>query len=312
MIKMKLGRRDFNKTLGAAALGLSLSPTAKSAEIKFPIVVFSKHLQFLNYEDMAATAKEIGFDGIDLTVRPKGHVLPENVTRDLPKAVKAINDAGLETYMMTTAINDAGDQFTAPVLKTAGELGIKYYRMGYLRYDDETPVEEELQAAQKVFNELTKLNKKYGIVGCYQNHARQYIGSPIWDLWLLLKDLEPDWIGSQYDIRHATVEGASAWPMGLELLQKYIHTLVIKDFYWHKEDGEWNIKNCPIGEGMVDFRAYFRKLKQLGVNAPISVHFEYPIAEEIDDPALRREHTIRAMRKDLKTLRTLLKTSGLI
>jgi hypothetical protein len=33
---------------------------------------------------MAKAATEIGFDGVDLTVRPKGHVLPDNVEKDLP------------------------------------------------------------------------------------------------------------------------------------------------------------------------------------------------------------------------------------
>ncbi|MDZ7723632.1 MAG: hypothetical protein U5R06_12725 [candidate division KSB1 bacterium] len=51
---------------------------------------------------MARTIAEIGFDGVDLTVRPGGHVLPENVTQDLPRAVKAIEKTGLKVPMMTT------------------------------------------------------------------------------------------------------------------------------------------------------------------------------------------------------------------
>ena len=31
----------------------------------------------------AQIAAELGFEGLDLTVRPKGHVLPENVEADL-------------------------------------------------------------------------------------------------------------------------------------------------------------------------------------------------------------------------------------
>lgn len=54
------------------------------------IHIFSKHLQFLNYQDMAEAAAEIGFDGVDLAVRPGGHVVPEKVGNDLPKAVKAL------------------------------------------------------------------------------------------------------------------------------------------------------------------------------------------------------------------------------
>jgi L-ribulose-5-phosphate 3-epimerase len=46
----------------------SLFRTAVADRLK--INIFSKHLQFLNYYDLAEAAAEMGFDGIDLTVRP--------------------------------------------------------------------------------------------------------------------------------------------------------------------------------------------------------------------------------------------------
>jgi L-ribulose-5-phosphate 3-epimerase len=72
-----------------------------------PIHIFSKHLQFLNYKDMAEAAKEIGFDGIDLTVRPKGHVLPERIEDDLPLALEAMEKVGFSPLLMATAVESA-------------------------------------------------------------------------------------------------------------------------------------------------------------------------------------------------------------
>jgi len=43
----------------------------------FKISIFSKHLQWLDYKEMANVLSEVGFDGADLTVRPGGHVLPD-------------------------------------------------------------------------------------------------------------------------------------------------------------------------------------------------------------------------------------------
>jgi len=40
--------------------------------------------------------------------------------------------------------------------------------------------------------ELSELNKKHGIHGAYQNHVGGRIGSPVWDLFALLKDLDPN------------------------------------------------------------------------------------------------------------------------
>src|SRR5688572_33013126 len=58
------------------------------------IHIFSKHLQFLNIHDMTEAAAEMGFDGVDLTVRPNGHVVPERVENDLPNAAEAMRKIG--------------------------------------------------------------------------------------------------------------------------------------------------------------------------------------------------------------------------
>lgn len=48
-------------------------------------------------------------------------------------------------------------------------------------------------------------------IGCYQNHAGRNIGSSIWEIKKLLEITNHDFLGAQYDIRHAVVEGALSW-----------------------------------------------------------------------------------------------------
>ena len=103
---------------------------------RLKIHIFSKHLQFLNYQDLAEAAAEMGFDGIDLTVRPKGHVLPERVESDMPKAVEAMRKVGLIPLLMTTSVQDADNITDKQVLKTAVKLGIQYYRMNWFAYPE--------------------------------------------------------------------------------------------------------------------------------------------------------------------------------
>ena len=106
-------RRGFLKKSILTGALLPLVPadlfaiTTSNTAARLKIHILSKHLQFLNYRDMADAVVELGFAGIDLTVRPKGHVLPERVEDDLPKAIDAIGKAGLESSMMVTAIDDA-------------------------------------------------------------------------------------------------------------------------------------------------------------------------------------------------------------
>ena len=91
-------RRKAMKLLGTIGLINPIRkvlPLSIENPISSNIHLFSKHLQWLDYEGMSKVAKEIGFDGLDLTVRRKGHVLPENVERDLPKAVAAMQKLSL-------------------------------------------------------------------------------------------------------------------------------------------------------------------------------------------------------------------------
>jgi sugar phosphate isomerase/epimerase len=322
---MKNERRDFIKKLSGIGLGLSALPYAGKAvsmerknhsmsEKIQEICVFSKHLQFLGYDEMAETAAEIGFDGVDLAVRPGGHVLPENVEKDLPKAVNAVEKTGLKVPMMTTAITNASDFDTQATLGSAANKGIKIYRMGYLKYDFDKGIEQTLDMLRSVIDKLEKINDFFHIVGNYQNHDGTNIGAAIWDLWTLLKNHDPEWIGCQYDIRHNTVEGGHSWPVDLQLISPYIHSIVLKDFKWGMVGGKWRVINTPIGEGMVDFPRFFEMVKQLNIGGPVSMHFEYPLTDkpiEEMDPKMARQQVMTAMKKDLKMVHKYLKEAGL-
>lgn len=277
------------------------------------ICVFSKHLQFLDYEAMAEAAAEAGFDGVDLTVRPGGHVLPENADRDLPRAVRAVHAVGLAVPMMTTAIARIDDPHAELILRTAADLGIQYYRMNWIDYDDRAPILHQLRAYRPHLERLAELNRELGLHGAYQNHAGTSIGAAVWDLHILLDGLDPVHVGVQYDIRHATVEGANSWPLGLRLLHSFIKTTVIKDFTWNAADGGSEIENVPLGEGIVDFAGYHDLLVDLEVTGPISLHFEYEMPGEGAESNLRDRtaKTIAVMRRDLETLRLMRSEAGL-
>ena len=191
-----MDRRKFVTTSTTGITGVLLSSDLIAAPISFtagpkrPVHVFTKCLQFLNYDQMAAVVAKNGFDGADLTVRPGGQVLPEKVEKDLPRAMKALKDAGIGTNMITTGINNADDPFARPTFKTMAELGIQYYRMGYIKYDHRRPMPENLDEHKSTFEKLEKLNREFGVTANYQNHSGADVGATVWDLYHILKDCD--------------------------------------------------------------------------------------------------------------------------
>jgi len=316
-----MNRRRFAKLAALSSLGLGSKKLPASADKRprwtrpLSIHLFSKHLQFLDYDAMSKVAAELGFDGLDLSVRPGGHVEPENVESDLPKAVEAMADAGLLSIMMTSKVTNASDELNCNVLNTAADQGIKYYRMGYYEFDGEKTWKENLDGHHEDMAALAELNHEHGLHGAYQNHAGGRVGAYIPDIVYLLEGLDSRWVGCQYDIRHATVEGGKAWPRGVQWLKKYMSTIVIKDFTWaqNPKTGKWAVMNTPLGDGMVDFISYFQLLRKLDIHPVVSLHAEYDLggANHGDRKiSIPKKQVYKALAKDLKVLRDLWQKSA--
>jgi len=311
-----ISRRKCLEVLGKTTVALPivsalpfLGKSQTRQIVQSDIYIFSKHLQWLDYKAMAKTAAEIGFDGVDLTVRPKGHVLPENVEKDLPKAIEAIHKAGLKAELLTTSITSTRHPDTEKILKTASRLGVKKYRMGWLDYEAGKTIPEQLEAFKKQLAELADMNKYYGLHGAYQNHAGTSVGASLWDTWFIIKDLDPQYLGARFDIRHAMVEGMNSWEVSLKLLAPYIQSLDIKDFIWTRKAEKWTVENVAIGQGAVNFERYFELLNELKIEGPISLHMEYPLGGANDGAfniTVPPNVVTNAMRTDLASVRKMM------
>ena len=313
---MTYNRRKFVKKTGLFVAATPLLNLSHIPSFFMPndaildISIFSKHLQFLDIKEAAQIAAELGFVGLDVTVRPKGHIPPETVATGLPKAIVDINEAGSSCKMITTEIEDASKPIDKAIIEAAGKSGIQFYRANWFTYQENLTMVESLTLYQHKIKDLSELNRAHKIVGCYQNHAGTKIGASFWEIEKLLETADPDYFGTQYDIRHAVADGGFSWENGLKLLHKRVKTIVLKDFKWAKENGRWKLVNVPIGKGMVDFPKYFKLLKLYGLNPPVSLHLEYNLggAEKGKTSiAIDKKIVFDAMKSDLLAVRKLWK-----
>ncbi len=303
-----LSRREVLALAGAALARGAPAPLSPPK-----ICIFSKHLQWLNVADAAKLAMDIGFDGIDLTVRKGGHIEPSRAAEDLPGAVETIRKAGLEVPMVTTDIVTAQSEHAQEILKTIRSLGIHDYRWGGFRLDPGRSIPEQLEAARGPVRELAALNHSYGVCAMYHIHSGAgLLGASVWDLYLVLKGFDPDSVGVNFDIAHATIEGGLAgWRNSASLMAPFTRGIALKDFYWDKgADGVWRPRWCPIGDGMVRFREYFQGLPP-GFRGPFQLHFEYQEMGGAEDGkrslSISRDRFARNAERDLKRIRGLMR-----
>lgn len=315
-----MDRRNFIKTatvLGAAGPFTSnvLASTSSRKPPQTEIYSFSKLFEFLDYQDLASLFKESGIDGIDLSVRNGGHVSPENVEKDLPRAVKAAQEHGISIPSIVTDIADVNDPLTERVLKTAADNGVKYYRLAYYSYDYKLSIPANLEMLKSRMEKLGEMNSKYNIHGGYQNHFGRRFGASPWEIWTVLKDLDKKQIGCFYDIHHGLAEGLQSWVNALRLVSPHITMRYIKDFYFVSTEKDIKLHTCPLGEGMVDFNAYFKLCKELDINTPINLHVEYPLFNDDEKNMPEKDKYKRAlaiMKRDTDRLKSMMAENNIV
>jgi sugar phosphate isomerase/epimerase len=298
--------------------GLAFLPlTASAARRKLKIAIFSKHLQFVEGAQLARAASEIGFDGVDITVRAGGHVEPARAAEDLPPLVSLIRQHGLEVVMVTTDIVDATSPNARAVLRTLANLDIRYYRWGGFRYREDQPLTHQLENFRQRSAQLAVLNNEYKVRAIYHTHSGvDLVGAAVWDIAEILKGLDPDAVAINYDVGHATVEGGlGGWIDSFRFAEPYIHGVAFKDFVWRKGSSQnWDPAWVPLGQGMVRFPTFCALLANTEFNGPVQLHFEYPLGGA--DAGKRqltvdRQQVFSAMRRDLRQLRSYLSDAGL-
>lgn len=279
------------------------------------IVMFSKHLGPLSIAKAGESVRELGFAGLDLTVRPGGHVLPESVRTALPQAVRDLRTLGLGVPMITTGIVAADEPHAEAILATAAAEGIRELKLGYWPYRPFGRLMEQLDAARKRMDGLEALARKHNARVSIHTHSGDYLSAEPGNVYLLLKDRDPHHAGAYIDPGHITLEGgASGWMLGIDLLQQYLSMVAVKTFGFFPEKkpetGEtiWHHKLVPLRDGIVRWPAVFRCLKQLGWDGVVTLHSEYQGSHSWRD--LTVPELVAQTREDLAYLRPVIRAAG--
>jgi sugar phosphate isomerase/epimerase len=239
--------------------------------------VFSKHLQEFGFAELGRRLRGIGVDGVDLTVRPGGHVEPEAAAETLPAAAAALEQEGVAVTMITTAITSADDPHARTVLEAAAKTGVRFYKLGYYGYDGFGTLRSAMAEVKPKLRDLAALSKELGLWAGFHNHSGPYVGACLPHVRELVEDLDPDAIGSYLDVGHAAVEGGfKGWLLGMDDLSGRIRMLALKDLILTADGAARPIDVVPMGEGLVRWDELAGVLRKLADRiGPVSFHGEY-------------------------------------
>ena len=282
-------RREFlGKCLGSGAglaLGMSFDQTgvraAEEPRRKPEVCVYSESFQDLPIPRFCETFKGIGVDGVDLTVRPGGHIEPRDVETKLPEAYEAARSAGLKISMLTTGITEP-DANARAILATCSKLGIDRVKLGYHHYESFGQLKEEIDSVRRKLERLAEFARPFGVLPCVHVHAGPTIPSSGVMLYELLRDFRPDRIGAYVDSSHMTLEGGGdGWRQSIDLLAPWIALVALKNFWWEKLDRDavgqqkWRYRFCPLADGIASVPSFVKALEDVGYKGFYTLHTEY-------------------------------------
>ncbi|MFZ5831723.1 MAG: sugar phosphate isomerase/epimerase family protein [Planctomycetota bacterium] len=315
---MSSTRRSFLATSLAASAGAVLARAGLAAEAEqapipatsseaggpWPIAIFEKILEGLSYEELADVVAEIGADGIEATIRPKGHIEPEAAADEVPKMVEALGKRGKRIIIAATGIGSVDEPHTEALLRLFKAMGIGHYRLAHYRYDNTRPLKSQVADFAAKVRDVAAMNKELSLQGLYQNHAgANYLGSLAWDAATALDGIDPASIGIACDLRHLRADTGSSWQTALRLFKPHIRSIYLKDGVWAGSRSD-ELKNVALDTGFVNVDV-FRAVREGLEPMPLCIHVEYlgyRVFEKHEIPA-----AVEAHKHDLQVLREWMK-----
>src|SRR5215469_4271809 len=271
---MAISRRGFVAGLAARAAVQPKAGAAPRARTGPLLCLDSRLLPDVDYSQLGTFLSGFGFDGCDLSVEPGGTVLPEQSPVDLVRAIEVISGEGFEVPVITTSFFGILEPWARNVLGLSGRSGVTYFRTGYSRFP-------ERLAGRR--NEIAGLMS-------YGRAAEIGMAVPYPAGEALIRDLDPEWIGYDFDTTQETVEA----------VLPRLRMVRLRDA---RKDGNRAVA-CPLGEGMVDWAAFFGTLARARFSGPLTVTLTYQAADRLDalkrDTAFARQQLNAAYQKELE------------
>jgi len=233
--------------------------------------VFTKPWRTATLEELGELVGGMGFDAVELPVRPGYQVQPENIRAGLPDAVRRLGASGVAVTSIASGTDET-------VFAACAEAGVTVIRImvpvssdGYAATDDQ--IRRELDV-------LTARAERFDVRVGIQPHHDDFIADSS-ELHALLKDYDPGFIGAIWDAAHDAL--ARKHPEnGLERLWPWLIMANLKSARYARSetdsawgDAVWEPEFVESQFGMAEWGRALAYLAEREWTGPICLTAEY-------------------------------------
>jgi len=219
----------------------------------------------------------LGFDAIELPVRPGYQVEPENVARGLPEAARILARSGVRIASVAGPTDEATVLACAeagvPIIRTMARVG----PAGYLA---------SVAALQAEYTALLPALERTGVVIGVQNHCDRFVTNAV-GLLDLLAPFEPRHVAAVWDAAHEALNGMDP-DMALEVVWPHLCMVNLKNAFWQRTTGPeaevatWRHYWTSGRQGLASWPRVIAELRRRGYSGTICLPAEYTDEEAVD------------------------------
>ena len=219
----------------------------------------------------------LGFDAIELPVRPGYQVEPENVARGLPEAARILARSGVRIASVAGPTDEATVLACAeagvPIIRTMARVG----PAGYLA---------SVAALQAEYTALLPALERTGVVIGVQNHCDRFVTNAV-GLRDLLAPFEPRHVAAVWDAAHEALNGMGP-DMALEVVWPHLCMVNLKNAFWQRTTGPeaevatWRHYWTSGRQGLASWPRVIAELRRRGYSGTVCLPAEYTDEEAVD------------------------------
>jgi sugar phosphate isomerase/epimerase len=143
------------------------------------IALNSKFFDQLSVRQLGEKARDLGYEGIDICVRPGHPVNLENVEEALPEACKIWLDQGPIFPLASAPVtfNDPASPEAKRLYAGCAAAGIPRIKLGYWMFNEGDDYWQVLERAREDLEGFARLSAQYGVKSCC--HTEYHFGGAI-------------------------------------------------------------------------------------------------------------------------------------
>lgn len=220
--------------------------------------------------ELAGFVKSLGFDGVELPVRPGYQVEPQNVVKGLPTAKRIMADYGLRIYSVAGPLDER-------TIAVCAECGVPVIRI-CVGIDDDGYLATEARL-QRQYDELVPVLDHYKVTLGVQNHCDRNICNAM-GLKHLIDRYNPRHIAAVWDAAHNALNGEEP-EMAIDIIWSHLCMVNLKNAYWQRVNGpeaeqaEWRPYWTLGRHGLASWPRVTAELKRRAYSGVICLPAEY-------------------------------------